>query len=359
MDNSGSHMKAEESFREMRAGCLNVTTLKTVTFSDILRVIACPFVGDSMAPGSDPDAGTGAALLRAWDKVGSYHAAFESEAAAESTLGYYVPPNTDGYTVSDLEKLGFTKNSSGTIMNNEVTLWVEAVKPSGELGDQIISATFVDGDAAPQSYSVHLTAAGGDLLIDATNSTQPGGATTPTPTPTPSSSDPELPTDSAALEAVKDQSPGKVIVVNNGDKNGNGVPDFADGYGLDLSGVAGVTESLPDDSSNPSEHFVPLVLSVPPVADPAAAQVTLTYNGSDPAGVVLSADASGNLVFTPAPGSDPDAGAGAALLRVWDKVGSYQDGQQDDPRTLGDYVVPGQTYTLADLGYTSDDAEAD
>ena len=142
------------------------------------------------------------------------------------------------------QTIGSTVYSGGV---GQAALRVEAVK----LGDQIITATFTDGDAAPATYSVHLTAAGGDLLIDATNSTQPGGTTTPTPTPTPSSSDPELPTDTAVLEAVKDQSPGKIVVVNTGDKNGNGVPDFADGYGLDLSGVSGVTETLPDDTSNP------------------------------------------------------------------------------------------------------------
>jgi hypothetical protein len=36
----------------------------------------------------------------------------------------------------------------------------------------------------------------------------------------------------------------EIIVVNTGDKSGNGVPDFADGCGLDRSGLALHTGTL-------------------------------------------------------------------------------------------------------------------
>ena len=49
--------------------------------------------------------------------------------------------------------------------------------------------------------------------------------------------------------------PGKIIIVNDNDDDGDGIPDFADGFNRD--GANGTADEQKDDM-NAEEHFVPL-----------------------------------------------------------------------------------------------------
>ena len=267
------------------------------------------------------------------------------------TLSYCVPPAGAPYSGADLRRLGFSSS-------NDVTLYVEAVKPSALTGDQEVTLTFDPGDGSGlQTDKVHLTSWSTKLKIDSDNSSQPGASSGSSSSSGgsggsggssgPALADPELPSDTPAQQkaAHDPNSLGKILVVNDGDKNGNGVPDLADGYNLN--------PNTTDDDSNPKEHFVPLVIELPAGADPQNTYVKLTYSGSDPGRVRP------NGLNTDHAGYVPDA---SGFLRLWKKVGSPEDalGQassssspspQPTPRTIADYVRPGERYTAAQLGY--------
>lgn len=130
--------------------------------------------------------------------------------------------------------------------------------------------------------------------------------------------------------------PGKLITINNGDSDGDGIPDFADGYDLD--------PLVEDDDETPGERFVPMVLDIRALADPENARVTFSYSGSDPALVVVHDDPEGIAppLYIAAPGA----------LRLWMKDGDQPRSAQVVP--AGDYIAPGQQYTLGDLGLGPD-----
>jgi hypothetical protein len=135
-------------------------------------------------------------------------------------------------------------------------------------------------------------------------------------------------------DAIEDNPsrPGKIIYVNSGDADMDGIPDFADGFNLD-----GITGNSDDNAG--TNYFVPLVLEIPPGMDLSRARLTIGYDASDPAGVTQDEDGK----WWPAPGH----------LRIWRKNGN----QSRDPRSAnaspvpGDYLAPG-TYTLAQLGFS-------
>jgi hypothetical protein len=121
--------------------------------------------------------------------------------------------------------------------------------------------------------------------------------------------------------------PGKFVMVNDVDKDNDGIPDFADGFNA-FGGSS---------SQTAGEQFTPLVFELPVPIDPAKAKVRLTYDASDPAGVTREGTAP-DYTYTAAPGK----------LRIWTKPG-------DQPRNKagvtngGDYVAPG-TLSPAALG---------
>ncbi len=112
--------------------------------------------------------------------------------------------------------------------------------------------------------------------------------------------------------------PGKIITVNNGDIDLDGIPDFADGYNRD--------GSASNDDTATGLKFVPLQLTLPSGLT-SSAIIKLTYDSSDPSSGATTSD-------TPA----------AGWLRLWKKDGS------DATRTVSDFVAggtSGTTYTLA------------
>ena len=76
---------------------------------------------------------------------------------------------------------------------------------------------------------------------------------------------------------------GQVVVVNDGDADGDGIPDYADGYGLH----SGIEAEASSDSA-----FTPVFANYA-VADWAAAKIRFTYDASDPLAVAPSSSALG------------------------------------------------------------------
>lgn len=112
---------------------------------------------------------------------------------------------------------------------------------------------------------------------------------------------------------------GKHIATNLSDKDGDGIPDYADGYNLD-SCVGNADDTVTN------ELFVPLVLELKAPIDLTAAKIRFRYSGSNPAQATTNAPAEGSI-------------------RIWRKPGNKA-------RTLADYVVPDQLYAGAYFGFT-------
>jgi hypothetical protein len=81
-----------------------------------------------------------------------------------------------------------------------------------------------------------------------------------------------------------DARPGKVLLVNDADGDGDGIPGYADGYDLD--------PTTPADDADTEARFVPLSLKVSPDIgyDFNNAKLRISYPASDPATVEASRD---------------------------------------------------------------------
>jgi len=123
-------------------------------------------------------------------------------------------------------------------------------------------------------------------------------------------------------KAAKMQAPGKIIVVNHGDLDQDGVPDYAN---LDLSGA---TDQPP---------LVPVILRVKFAGDASDATVKFDYGGealpssSEFTGVDLG---DGFRNYT---------AAKKGVMRLW---------KARNTRTTADFIVSGQEYTASDLGFS-------
>jgi RHS repeat-associated protein len=128
--------------------------------------------------------------------------------------------------------------------------------------------------------------------------------------------------------ALKDDpdSTGKIITADT-QLLPDGTPYYAAGY--DLPGVA-------DDAAPADDRFVPVVVGISQPTDFSQATVTFNYSGSDPMAASLSAPAAG-------------------YMRLWLKDGDQQR-NGNDVNDGGDYIVPGEAYSLAALGFSGDDS---
>lgn len=129
--------------------------------------------------------------------------------------------------------------------------------------------------------------------------------------------------------------PGKIIFVNSKDADGDGIPDFADGFNWD--GDPNTTA----DNENIRETFEPLVLVVSNVAfDVTKARFRVKYSASDPSKVTRSESAP--FEYRPAPGA----------LRIWKKPGWMPRNKGAADIQGGDFVVPGEDhlYIASQLG---------
>jgi hypothetical protein len=235
-----------------------------------------------------------AGALRLWTKDGSA----ARDKASLATGGDFVP--------SDVE-LSWSALPDGPTADTK-RLWLEAISVGGF---QITVDLDPDG-IGPQEYTardtVRVTSLGGDLDIDSDNT---------------SNSEPERDVHEDLIEADPALA-GKLIVVNDADKDADGVPDFADGY------IGSPGDTLPDQS------FIPLILSVPNGVNLTTARFYLHYEGSDPA--QIESVGTVNRGFAPAPG----------YLRIWKHAGGARS--RLGLQAGGDYVVPQEGYTASQLG---------
>jgi len=137
---------------------------------------------------------------------------------------------------------------------------------------------------------------------------------------------------SEAEDEIEEQAglPGKLLCVNDSDADGDGVPNFADGF--NLWGNAGF---------GAGGDFTPMVLELPSSIDVSVAQVRFSYSASDPAGVTRSGTGTPEdpYVYTPAPGD----------LRIWTVNGSATRSKAE-VSAGGHFVHTGSEYAALDLG---------
>ena len=134
--------------------------------------------------------------------------------------------------------------------------------------------------------------------------------------------------------------PGKFIAVNDGDVDGDGVPDFADGFTTVANNVAAGGTLIGNSS------FIPVTLSLSPGVDPATARVRITYtDASDPRSLARSGagTTADPYVYTPAAGT----------LRLWTRPGTNQRSGEPAGAGGGDFVLSGGTYALSELNFAA------
>ena len=135
---------------------------------------------------------------------------------------------------------------------------------------------------------------------------------------------PDRSTNEEEVEAV---APGRILIVDDDNKDSDTIPDFADGYGL----FPGRDDSL----ENEKAQFVPLILELPEPIDPAKWTIRISYSASNPMEVGLNAQEwyvipNGNL-------------------RIWTVSGTRaRDGRSFSKG--GDWLAPGE-YEASELGF--------
>lgn len=109
------------------------------------------------------------------------------------------------------------------------------------------------------------------------------------------------------LEEEKKDTVGKLVLLNDFDTDGDGIPDFADGYdNINLEPEAN------QRGDNVSADFVPVVVSISSGLDPAKTKVRFSYPACDPA-IVFKRTVDGVMDFLLPPEGN---------IRLWTKNGS-------------------------------------
>jgi hypothetical protein len=124
------------------------------------------------------------------------------------------------------------------------------------------------------------------------------------------------------------RKPGKVVFVNEGDTDGDGIPDWADGVDKFDQAVA-----------DASGRFTPLIVQLPPDVDLSAATVKLQYSGSNPAGLQRTGTVDTGFTYS----------LPAGALRIWTRDG----GQARKTASVvdgGDFVPGFTEIPVASLG---------
>ena len=118
---------------------------------------------------------------------------------------------------------------------------------------------------------------------------------------------------------------GKLIGVDNQDLNGNGIPDFAEGFG-----------DVAPPTAEEVANFVPMMLLLPAGWDPTTSQIKLSYSGSDPAGLTRTGSGTRTdpYLYHPASGT----------LRIWDK-------NENTARQESDYLAPGTLLNASNFSW--------
>ena len=123
---------------------------------------------------------------------------------------------------------------------------------------------------------------------------------------------------------------GKVLRFNNGDKDHDRVPDFADGIDL-----------YDNQGSNASEAFAPMILEIKGDTN-GPVRIRFTYAESDPSAITRTGNSTDGYTYTPGPGN----------VRLWTKNGP-ENRRVASVKNGGDYIKAGEAYTFSDLGISS------
>jgi len=128
-------------------------------------------------------------------------------------------------------------------------------------------------------------------------------------------------------------APGKLIYLNDDDSDGDGIPDYADGFNWD-------DQAATDDDESGQDDFVPLVLELSEEVDPFVAKLKITYDDAAPADVTYSAT--------------NGWAHGAGALRLWTKDGN-QARNKNSVKAIqpGDFVPAGEYPDPSELGFSS------
>ena len=229
--------------------------------------------------------------------------------------GHYVPPGV--YTYAQ-------------VVDVLDVLYAEGANLSGTLGDGAVTVkAVIDSQAQIEVTDVaNMTVVALDVDVDSDNNQLLGAM--------------ERDLKEEIVEYLQGdwKNPGKWVVSNVRDRDGDGISDVVDGF--DANGILGDEDDLLDF---PAATFTPLVIEVPEPVDPSEALVRLTYDASDPSALLLQ-----NGIYSPAGGS----------LRIW-TVDAYNGGfpRNAAPANAAGgagHYVPSGVYTLEQLGATTDAA---
>jgi hypothetical protein len=122
---------------------------------------------------------------------------------------------------------------------------------------------------------------------------------------------------------VEDQPPGLAASLNVSDQDGDGIPDFADGFNRDQVG------GTADDVVASGNAFEPVEITLPPATDFSKARLKLAYSASAPLDTQLPTAEQPD--YQPAPGN----------FRLWTKAATeVRNGNAFNAPNPGDYVPP-------------------
>jgi hypothetical protein len=244
-------------------------------------------------------------MLRLWtvDASAARTELSVTEKTPQDTVGFYVPPGS--YSGANLGKLGFSGQ------NKTVVLYAEGVRTGVTEISGKLKVHIPEYNQDVESFdAVRLTVIKVDLDVDSDNN---NGLNAP------DHSDLE---DQYEDKARDPDHPGKFVQVNDGDKDNDGIPDFADGFNA-------FSNSGPESYQNNDEVFTPLTLELPACVDPQKAMIRIKYPGSacgagrtgeDPNYTYTTE--SGKLRIWNCPGSRPRSPNGIAIMGGGDFIQS-------------------------------------
>ncbi len=216
--------------------------------------------------------------------------------------------------------LGFS-NSTRT-----VTFYVEGINASTEIADQeILIGVNIDDYQTFEVCKdmVRVTVIDMDLDIDSDNN---NGFNPPAR--------------SAKEDEIEDylNERGKIICVNDGDIDKDGIPNFADGFDI-----------YSNSGSSAGGYFTPIILGVPEAVDNELDKykVRFTYVSSDPDAVIRQGDGSDENPY------NYQSAPGSGYLRIWTKDG-MNDRKKADINNSGDFIKSDELYKLSDLCQVAD-----
>jgi len=133
------------------------------------------------------------------------------------------------------------------------------------------------------------------------------------------------------IEDIEDDPfyPGKIVMVNDGDDDGDGILNYVDG--IDVYG---------NEGTNAGGKFVPVVIEIHDSVDVNTAKIRFRYFASDPVLIIRSGTEESGYVFEPAPGS----------LRIWTKDG-IESRLSASVGESGDFINSDTAYPVTMLGF--------